>query len=128
MPYYFQISCSSPCVVAQFTMDAWFNAARTRTGGSMVTLTPLDQFSNEQIFQTSYLDSMYSIAVLVITVNQYPVEGLYINNQTLDVSIRTGSKFDQLSRPGDMLILRLSSLSLIPIRQVKMAITFLVGM
>ena len=68
-------------------MDAWFNAARTRTGGSMVTLTPLDQFSNEQIFQTSYLDSMYSIAVLVITVNQYPVEGLSINNQTLDVSI-----------------------------------------
>ena len=75
-------------------MDAWFNAARTRTGGSMVTLTPLDQFSNEQIFQISYLDSMYSIAVLVITVNQYPVEGLYINNQTLDVSIRSGSMSD----------------------------------
>ena len=68
-------------------MNSLESRAHTRTSGSMVTLTPIDRFSNEQIFQTPYIDSTYGIAVLVITVNIYPVVGLYINNQTLDVSI-----------------------------------------
>ena len=68
-------------------MDSTDDNAHTRTGGSMMTLTPIDKFSNEQTFQTPYLDLSYGIAVLVVTVNKYPVQGLYINNHTLDVSI-----------------------------------------
>ena len=68
-------------------MSSMEDHAHTRTSGSMVTLTPVERFSSEQIFQTSFMNSTYGIAVLVITVNTYPVEGLYINNQTLDVSI-----------------------------------------
>ena len=55
----------------------------------MMTLTPVSQFANEQIFQTPYFHSS-GIAVLVVTVKTYPVEGLYVNNQTLDVSIIRG--------------------------------------
>ena len=73
-------------------MDSTANAVHTRTGGPMVTLTPVDHFSNEQIFHTPYMSISYDalIAVLVVTVNNYPVEGLYINNQSLDVSMTTG--------------------------------------
>ena len=65
-------------------MDSVDDAAHTRTGGSMVTLTPIDNISKEQIFQTSYSDFVYTIAVLVITVDKYPVEGIYINEDNLD--------------------------------------------
>ena len=67
---FFKISCTSLCVVSQFTMDSVDDAAHRRTGGSMVTITPIDNLS-----------------VLVITVDKYLVEGIYINEDNLDVSM-----------------------------------------
>ena len=81
-----QISCSSSCIVSQFTFDTADNQAHTRTGGSMVTLTPIDRFSQDEIFQTPYMHYR-GISVVVITVNKFPVNGLFMNNQTLDVRI-----------------------------------------
>ena len=72
-------------------MDSTENNAHTRTGGSMMTLTPTDKFSTEQIFKSSGLSATYGIGVLMVIVNRYPVEGLYINDQTLDVSINSSS-------------------------------------
>ena len=83
---FLQISCSSSCIVSQFTFDTADDQAHTRTGGSMVTLTPIDRFSQEQIFQTPYMHSR-GISAVVIIVNKFPVNGLFMNNQTLDVRI-----------------------------------------
>ena len=49
-------------------------------------LTPTAQFSTDQIFPTPSMGIM-GIADLVIIVNRYPVEGLYINDKPQDVSI-----------------------------------------
>ena len=81
----FQISCSSPCSVSQFTMDSPSGDAHTKTGGSMVMLTPTSQFTTDQVFMTPWMDDN-GIADLVIIVNKYPIEGLYINDKILDVS------------------------------------------
>ena len=51
----------------------------------MVMLTPTSQFTNDQVFMTPWMGSV-GIADLVIIVNTYPVEGLYINDKPLDVS------------------------------------------
>ena len=51
----------------------------------MIMLTPNDQFTDRQVFKTPDIDNHY-IADLVIIASTYPVEGLYINDQKLDVS------------------------------------------
>ena len=48
-------------------------------------LTPTNLFTTDQVFRTPWIDTR-GIADLVIIVNTYPVEGLYINNRSLDVS------------------------------------------
>ena len=48
-------------------------------------LTPTNHFTTDQVFTPPWMDTR-GIADLVIIVNMYPVEGLYINNNTLDVS------------------------------------------
>ena len=66
-------------------MDTPIGDAHTNSGGSMVMLTPTSQFTTDQVFMTPYM-SIQGIADLVIIVNTYPVEGLYINDKPLDVS------------------------------------------
>ena len=51
----------------------------------MVMLTPTSQFTTDQVFMTPWMD-VDGIADLVIIVNTYPVEGLYINDKSLNVS------------------------------------------
>ena len=66
-------------------MDTPSGDAHTKIGGSLVMLTPTSQFTTDQLFTTPWMDGN-GIADLVIIVNTYPVEGLYINDETLDVS------------------------------------------
>ena len=52
----------------------------------MVMLTPISQFTADQVFMAPWMDDTRVIADLVIIVNTYPVEGLYMNDKSLDVS------------------------------------------
>ena len=61
----------------------------------MVMLTPTSQFTTDQVFMTPFMGST-GIADLVILVNTYPVEGLYIYDKSLDVS--TAQMLQLLSR------------------------------
>ena len=70
-------------------MDTPSGDAHTKIGGSMVMLTPTSQFTTDQVFTTPWLDDTRGIADLVIIVNTYPVEGLYINDKKIDVSSPT---------------------------------------
>ena len=65
-------------------MDTPTGDAHTYTGGSMVTLIPTSQFTTDKMLTTPWMDT-YGIADLVIIVNKYPVEGLYIDEKKLDV-------------------------------------------
>ena len=66
-------------------MDTKTGSASTRIGGSMVMLTPANKFTTDQVFTTPWMEDR-GVAELVIIVNKYPVEGLYINDKSLDVS------------------------------------------
>ena len=66
-------------------MDTPSGDAHTNSGGSMVVLTPTSQFTTDQVFMTPWMEDR-GIADLVILVNTYPVEGLYINDKSLNVS------------------------------------------
>ena len=66
-------------------MDTMYEDSHTFIGGSMVMLTPTSQFTTDEVFTPPWMD-FNGIADLVIIVNTHPVEGLYINDNTLDVS------------------------------------------
>ena len=52
----------------------------------MIMLTPTHLFTRDEIFRTPYMNSN-GIADLIIITNTHPVEGLYLDDLTLDVSI-----------------------------------------
>ena len=54
-------------------------------GGILVPLTPSDQYSDNLLLTTPYADDK-TVAMLSIIVNEYPVENLFLDGDSIDVS------------------------------------------
>lgn len=90
------ISCSQPCIVAQY-------AYRSGVGDSpgaynlnpfMLILTPKNAYSTNAIFATSGIgDNALTRNALSLSVNFYPVDDLYLDDESLE-------DLDWMSAPG----------------------------
>ena len=55
------------------------------SGGTLVALTPTDQYSNHLLFTTAYTGGEASV-MLSVVVTGHPVTGLYLDDDSIDVS------------------------------------------
>ena len=53
-------------------------------GAVLIPLTPTHQYSDDLLLTTPYADDK-TMALLTITVDDYPVQGLYLDDENIDV-------------------------------------------
>ena len=80
-----RITCSNPCLAAQYVKRNIAGGSTAESGAYMATLTPDTAFASDVHFSVPPLSGESSaLTSLSVVVNSYPVDYLYLNGDSLE--------------------------------------------